>query len=168
MKSASLEELYVDELEGLYNAKRQMGTVLPQMLSAAHAPDLRAALELYLGQTRGQINRLRRVFRSIGARPRVRKCRVVDFLLADGRGLLRYGALPEDVDAALLAAARRAVDEEMTGYGCVRTYARLLYFDDAALLLQESLDEEGAVEQQLRLLAGNKSRNRMRTLAVTV
>jgi ferritin-like metal-binding protein YciE len=41
----------------------------------------------------------------------------------------------------------------MAGYGCVRTYARLLGHDDAADLLQKSLDEEGAADQALTKLA---------------
>ena len=41
----------------------------------------------------------------------------------------------------------------MAGYGCVRTFARLLGCEDAADLLQETLDEEGAADKKLTELA---------------
>jgi ferritin-like metal-binding protein YciE len=41
----------------------------------------------------------------------------------------------------------------MAGYGCVRTFARSLGYEDAAELLQETLDEEGAADKKLTELA---------------
>jgi ferritin-like metal-binding protein YciE len=41
----------------------------------------------------------------------------------------------------------------MAGYGCARTYARLLGYEDQARLLQETLDEEGETDKLLTALA---------------
>jgi ferritin-like metal-binding protein YciE len=41
----------------------------------------------------------------------------------------------------------------MAGYGCVRTYARLLGDDAAADVLQETLNEEGSTDKLLTQLA---------------
>ena len=41
----------------------------------------------------------------------------------------------------------------MAGYGCARTFAQLLGRGDAANLLQESLNEEGAADKKLTKLA---------------
>jgi ferritin-like metal-binding protein YciE len=57
------------------------------------------------------------------------------------------------MDAALIGAAQRVEHYEMAGYGCVRTYARLLGHDDAADLLQKTLDEEGVADKALTALA---------------
>ena len=66
--------------------------------------------------------------------------------------------LPEDADpavkdAALIAAAQRVEHYEMAGYGCVRTFARLLGEDSAADLLQKTLNEEGDADKKLTKLA---------------
>ena len=45
--------------------------------------------------------------------------------------------------AALIAAAQREEHYEMAGYGCVRTFAKLLGYEDAATLLQETLMRRG-------------------------
>jgi ferritin-like metal-binding protein YciE len=41
----------------------------------------------------------------------------------------------------------------MAGYGCVRTFARLLGYTDAEALLQQTLDEEGEADKRLTALA---------------
>jgi ferritin-like metal-binding protein YciE len=57
------------------------------------------------------------------------------------------------IDVALIAAAQRVEHYEMAGYGCVRTFAKLLGYSDAAKLLQETLDEEGEADEKLTELA---------------
>ncbi len=41
----------------------------------------------------------------------------------------------------------------MAGYGCVRTFAKLLDFEDAVQLLQATLNEEGEADEKLTELA---------------
>jgi ferritin-like metal-binding protein YciE len=61
---------------------------------------------------------------------------------------------PTDVmDAGLIAAAQRVEHYEMAGYGTARTYAQLLGDKQGAKLLQETLDEEGATDKKLTVLA---------------
>ncbi len=57
------------------------------------------------------------------------------------------------VTQALIAAAQRVEHYEMAGYGCVRTFARLLGHEDATELLQTTLDEEGSADKKLTELA---------------
>ncbi len=67
------------------------------------------------------------------------------------------------MDAALIAAAQRVEHYEMAGYGCVRTFARLLGDEKAANLLQETLDEEGAADKKLNKLAETVSMSKRST-----
>src|SRR5262245_52411708 len=57
------------------------------------------------------------------------------------------------MDAALIGAAQRVEHYEIAGYGCARTHARLLGRDQAAELLQETLDEEAEADKKLTELA---------------
>jgi ferritin-like metal-binding protein YciE len=60
----------------------------------------------------------------------------------------------EDVrDAAIISAAQRVEHYEMAGYGTVRTYAELLGEEEAAQLLQRTLDEEKEADQKLTQIA---------------
>jgi ferritin-like metal-binding protein YciE len=62
-------------------------------------------------------------------------------------------AEPEVMDAGLISAAQRVEHYEIAGYGCVRTYAKLLGNDEAARILQQTLDEEGQTDKKLTALA---------------
>ena len=57
------------------------------------------------------------------------------------------------IDAGLIAAAQRVEHYEIAAYGTVRTFANLLGENDAAELLQQTLDEEGETDKQLSELA---------------
>ena len=57
------------------------------------------------------------------------------------------------LDAGLLAAAQAVEHYEMSRYGTLRTWASELGMDDAARLLQATLDEEEATDAALTKLA---------------
>ena len=67
--------------------------------------------------------------------------------------MIEEEADPEVKDAGLIAAAQRVEHYEMAGYGCVRSYAKLLGYGEAARILQMTLDEEGATDKKLTDLA---------------
>jgi ferritin-like metal-binding protein YciE len=74
-------------------------------------------------------------------------------LVAEGKEVMEEDGEPSVIDAALIASAQRVEHYEMAGYGCVRTFANLLGYEDAAALLQETLDEEGEADKKLTELA---------------
>jgi ferritin-like metal-binding protein YciE len=153
MSLESLRDLYIEELRDLYNAENQLVKALPKMAKAASSPELRAAFEEHLTVTEGQVERLEQIFESLGERPTGKKCVAMEGLIDEGKELLKEDAEPSVLDAGLICAAQKVEHYEMAGYGCVRTYARLLGFEDAANLLQETLDEEGEADKKLTELA---------------
>ncbi|TVQ01761.1 MAG: ferritin-like domain-containing protein [Planctomycetaceae bacterium] len=153
MSLATLHDLYVDELKDLYNAENQILKALPKMAKAASHPELGAAFTDHLAETKVHIERLETIFKELGKGPKGKKCKAMEGLLAEGQDLLAEDADPMVLDAALIAAAQRVEHYEMAGYGCVRTFARLLGEDRAADLLQQTLDEEGATDRKLTKLA---------------
>ena len=153
MKLKTLQDLYVDELKDLYNAEHQILKALPKMIKAATSPELAEAFKDHLKVTQGQVGRLEKVFKMLAVSPKGKKCKAMEGLLAEGAELMSEEAEPAVMDAGLIAAAQRVEHYEMAGYGCVRTFARLLGFDKAADLLQETLDEEADADKALTELA---------------
>src|SRR6266478_6893707 len=123
MKLGSLQELYVEELKDLYSAENQLLKALPKMAKVASSPELRTAFEDHLEQTRGQVERLERIFKKLDASPKGKKCKAMEGLIEEGKEVMEE-AHPPVLDAALIAAAQRVEHYEMAGYGCVRTFAR--------------------------------------------
>ena len=67
MSLNTLQDLFVAELRDLYSAENQLLKALPKMAKAATAPDLRKAFESHLKETKGQIDRLDKIFKKLSA-----------------------------------------------------------------------------------------------------
>ncbi|HXG11517.1 MAG TPA: ferritin-like domain-containing protein [Gemmataceae bacterium] len=153
MKLHSLEDLFVDQLKDLYSAENQILKALPRMAKAASSPELRDAFQEHLEQTRDHVERLEQICAKRDLNPRGKKCKAVEGLLEEGKEILATDGDPNVIDAALIAAAQRVEHYEIAGYGCARTYARLLGDEVSARLLQQTLDEEGQTDKKLTDLA---------------
>jgi ferritin-like metal-binding protein YciE len=127
--------------------------VLPKMAEAASTPKLKDAFQTHLMQTQGHVDRLEQIFKNLDRGPGGKKCVAMEGLIKEGESVLREDAPPLVKDAALIAAAQRVEHYEIAGYGTVRTYAQQLGEDDAARLLQLTLDEEGQTDKLLNDLA---------------
>jgi ferritin-like metal-binding protein YciE len=73
----------------------------------------------------------------------------VEELLTEGKEVMGEDGEPAVLDAALMATTQRVEHYEIAAYGCLRTYAQLLGYSEAADLLQETLDEEEKADQTL-------------------
>lgn len=153
MKLKTLQDLYIDQLKDLFNAENQLLKALPKMAKAASAPALSKAFTDHLAETKVQIERLETIFTELEVSPKGKTCKAMAGLLEEGAEAISEDADPCVRDAALIAAAQRVEHYEMAGYGCVRTFARLLGHDEAADVLQTTLDEEGSADKKLTELA---------------
>ena len=156
MKLDSMRDLLIHELRDLYSAENQIIKALPKMAKAASSEELRQAFEEHLEQTKGQVERLDQIFESLEVSSRGPKCKAMEGLIEEGKELLEEEDVDEAVlDAALIAAAQRVEHYEIAGYGCARTFARLLGEEEAADLLQMTLDEEADTDKRLTDIAEN-------------
>lgn len=152
-KMSTLEDLYTDYLKDLYSAEKQLVKALPKLAKNAQAPDLQHAFQEHLKQTEGHVERLERIFSDLGGSPRGKKCVGMEGLIEEGNELLQEDIKPDVLDAGLIAAAQKVEHYEIAGYGAARTWAQRLGYDQAARLLQETLDEEGEANKKLTQIA---------------
>lgn len=149
MSLDSLEKLFLDELRDIYNAEKQITRALPRMAKAAESPELQQAFTKHLKETEGQIQRLEQVFKELGQAVRGKKCKGMEGLIEEGKEKLEEEGEPQVLDAALIASAQKVEHYEIAAYGCLRTYAELLGYTQAAQLLQQTLQEEEATDKKL-------------------
>jgi ferritin-like metal-binding protein YciE len=147
MELNTLRDLYIEELNDLYSAENQLIKALPKMAKAAAAKTLKGGFEKHLKETRTHVTRLNQVFKGLRTSPGGKKCKAMEGLIAEGDEIISEDAEPEVRDAGLIAAAQRVEHYEMAGYGCVRTYAKLLGYKQAEKILQKTLNEEGATDK---------------------
>jgi ferritin-like metal-binding protein YciE len=153
MKLNTLRDLYVEQLQDLYSAETQLTKALPRMAQAATHPELKEAFQRHLHQTEHQVERLDQIFQMLGQKPGGHTCKAMQGLIAEGEEMAKMKGDPAAVDAGLIAAAQRVEHYEIAGYGCVRTYAAQLGDQQAAMLLQQTLDEEGMTDKLLTQIA---------------
>ena len=153
MKLESLRDLYVEQLQDLYNAEQQLIKALPKMARAASSEELKAAFEDHLGQTRQHAQRIETIFEQMGEKAKGKKCKAMEGLVEEGGEVIKEDMDDGIKDAALIAAAQRVEHYEIAGYGCVRAYATKLGEDDAAILLSQTLQEEKAADEALNDIA---------------
>jgi ferritin-like metal-binding protein YciE len=153
MKMETLQELYLDELKDIYDAENQLLKALPKMAKTATNEELKAAFETHLEQTEEHVARLERIFEELGEKPKGKKCEAMKGLVEEGKQMMEEEAEEEVMDAGLICAAQKVEHYEIASYGCLRTYAEMLGFDEQAELLQETLDEEKDTDDNLTELA---------------
>jgi len=151
--AGTLHDAFVDELRDAYDAEKQLTKALPKLAKAARSPDLRAAFEAHLDETRGQIVRLEQVFANLGEKVRGKHCDGIAGIIEEGKAVMEEDFDEATMDACLIAAGQRAEHYEMAAYGTMVAWARAMGHAEAADLLQETLDEEKAADETLSSLA---------------
>lgn len=153
MKLNSLDELFLHELKDLYDAEHQLVEALPKMAKAATDPDLKAAFEKHLAETRKHVTRLRGVFEEIGEEAEREQCKGMKGLVEEGSKVMDDAEEPAVRDAALIAAAQKVEHYEIATYGTLITWVRLAGLDSAQQLLEQTLEEEKAADEKLTDIA---------------
>ena len=151
--TGTLHDAFIDELRDTYDAEKQILKALPKMVKAAASDELRAAFEEHLEETREQVSRLEQVFASIGEKARGKHCDGMAGIIEEGKSIMEEDFDETTMDACLIAAGQRAEHYEMAAYGTLVAWAKAMGHDEAAELLQETLDEEKAADEKLSALA---------------
>jgi ferritin-like metal-binding protein YciE len=153
MEQNDLRELYVDELRDVYDAESQLVKALPDMAEAATSEQLRSGFEQHLEQTRVHVQRIEQIFNELGMKVKGKKCKGMQGLVNEGKKMIKEDFEGEVKDAGLISAAQRVEHYEIAAYGTLRTYANILGEQEAAALLEETLQEEKQTDQKLTELA---------------
>jgi ferritin-like metal-binding protein YciE len=150
----SLNDLFVEELRDLYDAEHQLIKALPKMAEGAASDELRQGFEEHLEQTKVHAQRIEQIFEQLGEKAKGKKCKGMEGLIKEGSETLEEDITDENVkDAAIIAAAQRVEHYEIAAYGTARTFANLLGEDEAASLLEQTLEEEKETDEKLTQLA---------------
>ena len=153
MASEGLRDLYIDELKDLYNAENQLVKALPKMAKAASSEELKQGFEQHLEQTRGHVQRLDQIFKSLDESPKGKKCAGMEGLVKEGSEVMEEDFEGALMDAALIGAAQRVEHYEIAAYGTASEFAKLLGESEHVSLLEETLREEKETDEKLTELA---------------
>ena len=156
MATKTLDNLFLDTLKDVYYAEKKILRTLPKMAKAANAKELAAAFEKHRDQTEVQVDRLERIFEILGKRPQGKTCPAIDGIIEEGQEIIDDYKTSPALDAGLLAAAQAVEHYEITRYGTLKRWAEVMGMSEAALLLDETLQEESQTDEDLSALADLK------------
>ncbi len=153
MKLNSLQELFIMELQDLYDAEKRLVKALPKMAAKASNGELQAAIREHLEQTKGHVARIEQCFESIGQKAKAQRCKGMVGILEEGDDMAAKEGEPAAIDAGIIASAQRVEHYEIAGYGTVCAYAETLGDNQALQLLRQTLQEEKEADRKLTELA---------------
>ncbi len=151
-----LHKYFVDSLRDIYYAEKAITKALPKMKKAATSEELKQAFEDHLTMTHEQISRLEEVFTSIEEKARGKKCEAIEGIIKEGEEVIED--TDEDTatrDVGLIMSAQKVEHYEIASYGGLVQLAQTLGFEEAAELLQITLDEEKETDAALTGIAEN-------------
>ena len=153
-KSANpLEDLFTETLKDIYFAEKQILRALPKMAKEATSPELKEAFEKHRDETENQIERLNQVFDSMGRPARGKTCEAIIGIIDEAKEVMDEFKGEDALDAGLAASAQTVEHYEIARYGTLKTWARELGMEDAAKLLDQTLQEEIKTDKLLTDLA---------------
>jgi ferritin-like metal-binding protein YciE len=153
MPAATLETLFHATLRDVFYAEKKALQALRKHVRAAKSPELKQAFEQHREETEVQVERLQRVFETIGKRAQGKTCAAMDGLVEEGEEVMDEFKDSPAGDAALLAAAQAIEHYEISRYGTLASWAKQLGNAEAEQLLRETLAEEEKTDKLLTDLA---------------
>jgi ferritin-like metal-binding protein YciE len=153
MADATLDTLFHDTLRDVLYAERKALQALKKHARAVKSPQLKQTFERHREETEGQVERLQRVFETIGKRPQGKTCAAMDGIIEEADEIMdEYKGSPA-LDAGILAVAQAIEHYEITRYGTLAAWAKQLGNTEAEQLLRETLAEEEKTDKLLSELA---------------
>jgi ferritin-like metal-binding protein YciE len=151
----TLKDLFEHQLKDLYSAESQLIEALPKVAKKASDSKLKAAFENHLEETKTHKTRLEEICDSLEIAPKGETCKAMKGLIKEAESFMEEAENKNIMNVGLIAAAQRVEHYEISGYGTAVRYAKELGYNDAASILQKTLDEEYNADNLLDELAEN-------------
>lgn len=148
-----LEDLFLDTLKDVYFAEQKIVGTLPEMEQVATNAQLKSAMRKHLEETKVHVTRLEAIFNVIGAEPETKPCDAILGITDEGAEIMEEYQDSPALDAGLLAVAQAVEHYEISRYGTLRTWALELGYEEAAEIIQSTLEEEKAADLALTAIA---------------
>lgn len=152
-KAKSLQDLFEDELKDIYWAEKALTKAIPKMIKNATSQELLEALKDHLEVTEQQVARCEEVFESIGVKAVAKKCEAMEGLIKEAEEIMESTDAGSVRDAGIISAAQKVEHYEIASYGTLCAFAKQLGHEEAATLLEETLNEEKEADSTLSDIA---------------
>jgi len=148
----AFQKLFEDGLKDIYWVEKTLTKTIPKMIKKTNNEELSQALQDHLQVTEQHVKNVEKVFSKLSKKPVAKKCAAMSGILEEGEehmseheGMIR--------DATIIASAQKVEHYEISSYGTLCAYAKLLGMDDVANILHEILEQEEEADRTLSEIA---------------
>jgi ferritin-like metal-binding protein YciE len=152
-KPKTLEDAFYETLKDVFFAEKHSVRALKKSAKAAESEELVQAFETHAEESAQQVERLQQVFELLGKPARSKTCESMQGLTSEMEQHLADFEGSPAADAVLVASAQAIEHYEIARYGTLKTWAMQLGLDEAADLLNETLEEEKKTDALLSKIA---------------
>jgi len=145
----ALKTVLIDELRDMYSAENQLVKALPKLAKGSKNPKLKAIFTAHLAETKGQVERLKKVFAELGEKPTGQHCNGMEGVIEEGKDALEKDEEGSSFEAGLIGAALRTEHYEIAGYEACISMATALGLPKIVKLLNSNLKEELAAAKKI-------------------
>ena len=149
----NLRELYTTTLQRQLSSELQLIDGLQTMAEKATAPELAAALNKHLEESKTHVSRLERILNENTGESDTSKCKITAALVSGAQSDISSAKEGQIRDVVLIAAGNQVEHHEMAMYGTLRNWAMILGEQAHAELLDKTLEEEKTADKTLSKLA---------------
>ena len=149
----TLRDMFEETLKDVYFAENAILKALPKMVEQAQSDDLKEAFNGHLEETKEHVVRLDRIFELLGKKAQGKECPALKSLVQETEEMISETRNPNVLDAGLIGCAQAVEHYEIARYGTLKAWAERLGLEDAAELLEQTLEEEKETDEALTELA---------------
>ncbi len=143
MELKTLEKLFVRHLKSMYSSEKQLIEAMPKLVKAVSHKDLKYALKEHFEQTKVHLERIQKILQRLAVSKLSNDyCDVIEALLDEADDLIEEYSPSQVLDTELMTLFQKIEHFEIASYNTLVNYAKLLAYDEASELLQQTLDEE--------------------------
>jgi ferritin-like metal-binding protein YciE len=134
----NLADILIEEIVELHTVERQFLQALPRMAQVACDPELKAAVNKQLLQTRSQVGQLARIMDMLGITDECAGVRVVSLLIGEDDIWMEESHSHNAMDARIICTAMKVEHFKMGSYLSLYTFASLLGLDEVSDALKQA------------------------------
>jgi ferritin-like metal-binding protein YciE len=145
----ALKSVLLDELRDMYSAENQLVKALPKLAKGSKNPRLKSIFTAHVEETKGQVERLKKVFAELGEKPTGQHCNGMEGVVEEGKDALEKDEEGASFEAGLVGVALRTEHYEIAGYEACISMATALGLTRIVKLLGSNLKEELAAAKKI-------------------
>jgi ferritin-like metal-binding protein YciE len=153
MAMHTVQDLFEHELQNILAGERTLLDALAQMARESVDREMKKAYAAHRKETQGQVRRIERILRMIGRKPRASSCPGIDGLLKEKKAFMRERPSHELIEYFNVGAGQKVERYELSSYENLIDMADKLGLTDAVELLEQTLQEEEAALNTLKVFA---------------